>query len=51
MIGCDECRAWAALKHKQKLPVAGDTYCAKCGTREVDVSRDVRKQTKGSEND
>jgi hypothetical protein len=41
-LGCDECRAWARLKHARKLPVSGDTYCGECGARESDVSQAVR---------
>jgi len=40
-IGCPTCREWAKLKHERKLPVAGDTYCGDCGTRESDVSKAV----------
>lgn len=40
--GCKECQEWARLKAERGLPTAGDTYCAKCGAREADVSRAVK---------
>jgi uncharacterized Zn finger protein (UPF0148 family) len=41
--GCTECREWALLKAQSGLPTSGDTYCARCGTREVVVSRAIKR--------
>jgi hypothetical protein len=40
--GCRECREWALLKARAGIPTSGDTYCARCGTREVVVSRAIK---------